>query len=452
MKAGILVLIRGHAPSGIRFIVKPRCFRRSPALRAGAKRKDLRINCLSPVPLPLPLIPMAKRPPQVALLVESSRAYGRGLLTGIAHYARLHGRWSVYHYERSLNDPAPDWLAKWKGHGIIGRLENPQLIRTIQKLNCPVVDLRGLHDLPGIPLVETNDKTVVRMALDHLMERGFTRFAYCGFAGANYSDRRLSFLKQFTSDDRYSLEIYESDDLAHLSDTVATESRGLHYEGAIARWLAKLPKPIGVIACNDVRGQQVLNAAREHNISVPEDLAVIGVDNDEVLCELSDPPLSSVEPNTFRIGYEAATLLDRMMAGYRPEARTLFIEPSGVITRQSTDVLAMADREVAAAVRFIRQHATDDIAVEDVLNQVKLSRSTLERRFCKIIGHSPKAEILRIRLDRAKRLLAETDYSLLIIAQMTGFKHAEYLSVVFKQKFEQTPGQFRTSNKLSPKV
>ena len=392
---------------------------------------------------------MPRRLPQVALLIESSRAYGRGLLHGIAHYARLHGRWSIYHYERSLNDPAPQWLAKWKGQGIIARLENPQLIRTIQKLGCPVVDLRGLHNLPDIPLVETNDKTVVRMALDHLIERGFTRFAYCGFAGANYSDRRLGFLKDFTSDDRYSLEVYESDETARRSDTVATESRGILYEGAIARWLSKLPKPIGVIACNDVRGQQVLNAAREHNISVPEDLAVIGVDNDEVLCELSDPPLSSVEPNTFRIGYEAAALLDRMMQGFKPDCHTLFIEPTSVITRASTDVLAMADREVAIAVRYIRQHATDHISVEDVLDQVPLSRSTLERRFFKIIGRSPKAEILRIRLDRARQLLAETDYALLTIAQMTGFTHAEYLSVVFKQKFNQTPGQFRAASKLN---
>lgn len=395
---------------------------------------------------------MPRRLPQVALLIESSRAYGRGLLHGIAHYARLHGRWSIYHYERSLNDPAPDWLANWRGQGIIARLENPQLIRAIRKLNRPTVDLRGLHNLPGIPLVETNDDAVMQLALNHLTERGFTRFAYCGFAGANYSDRRLGFLRNAVAKTHGSLDVYESDEAARPGDTVATESRGILYEGAIARWLSRLPKPIGVIACNDVRGQQVLNAAREHNISVPEDLAVIGVDNDEVLCELSDPPLSSVEPNTYRIGYEAATILDRMMKGQMPQERTTFIEPAGVITRSSTDVLAMADREVATAVRFIRQHATDHITVEDVLDQIPLSRSTLERRFCKIIGRSPKAEILRIRLDRAKQLLAETDYSLLAIAQMTGFTHAEYLSVVFKQKFKQTPGQFRTGNKPNTKA
>ncbi len=395
---------------------------------------------------------MPNRLPQVALLVESSRAYGRGLLQGVAHYARLHGRWSIYHYERALNDPAPAWLAKWKGQGIIARLENPQLVEAVQKLNRPTIDLRGLHDLPGIPLLETNDKTVMQLALSHLRERGFTRFAYCGFAGTNYSDRRLGFLRQFIADKGESLDVYGSDEVAnggaaHEIDTASTEARGILYEGAIARWLARLPKPIGVIACNDVRGQQVLNAAREHEISVPEDVAVIGVDNDEVLCELSDPPLSSVEPNTYRIGYEAATLLDRMMRGHVPKERTIFIEPSDVVTRQSTDVLALADREVAAAVRFIRQHATDDINVEDVMDQVPLSRSTLERRFSKIIGRSPKAEILRVRLERAKRLLAETDYPLIAIARMTGFKHAEYLSVVFKQKFRQTPGQYRIGNR-----
>jgi LacI family transcriptional regulator len=392
-----------------------------------------------------------RRSPQVALLVESSRAYGRGLLLGVARYARLHGRWSIYHYERTLNDPAPSWLEKWKGQGIIARLENPRLVKAVLESGLPVVDLRGLHNLPDIPLVETNDRSVVRLALDHLIERGFTRIAYCGFENTNYSQRRLRYLQQLIAERGLSLDVYASSQghrpRTGAGDTVAAETQGLLFEGAIARWLAELPKPIGVIACNDIRGQQVLNAAREHRISVPEELAVIGVDNDEVLCELSDPPLSSVEPNTQLIGFEAAALLDRMMKGHRPADGKVFIEPSGVVTRQSTDVLAMADREVAAAVRFIRQHATDDISVEDVLDQVPLSRSTLERRFGKVIGRSPKAEILRVRLERAKRLLAETDYSLLAIAQMTGFKHAEYLSVVFKQKTKQTPGQFRAASR-----
>jgi len=383
-------------------------------------------------------------PPQVALLIESSRAYGRGLLQGIAGYARLHGPWSIYHHERALNDPAPPWLRRWRGHGVIARIENEDLIKVLRKLKRPTVDLRGLHDLPGIPLVETNDRSVMRLALEHLTERGCTRIAYCGFPNANYSERRLRYLRRLVEERKLLLDVFEpKKSRAAAAGTVATETQGLLFEDAIAKWLATLPKPVGVIACNDIRGQQVLNAAREHQIPVPEDVAVIGVDNDEVLCELSDPPLTSVEPDTQRIGYEAAALLDRMMRGQAPPAAKVFVEPGNVVTRQSTDVLAVADREVASAVRFIRQHATAEISVEDVLDQVPLSRSTLERRFMKIIGRSPKAEILRVKLERARRLLAETDYALVAIAGMTGFKHAEYLSVVFKQKFGQTPGAFR---------
>ncbi|MEX2213214.1 MAG: DNA-binding transcriptional regulator [Phycisphaeraceae bacterium] len=381
--------------------------------------------------------------PRIALLIESSRAYGRGLLHGIAQYARVHGHWSIFQQERMLDDPAPRWIERWKGDGIIARLENPELVEVVRRLKIPTIDVRGLFELPDIPLVETDDDKVIRLAIKHLRERGFHHFAFCGFAGANYSERRLRYLRRQLGDLNLPLHIYAQGTATLKTQTVEIETRGTLYDQTIASWLASLPRPIGLIACNDIRGQQVLNAARDAGIAVPEEIAVIGVDNDEVVCDLSDPPLTSVEPDTRRIGYEAAAVLDGLMRGKHPKDHKTFVRPAGVITRQSTDILAIADRDIASAVRFIRQHATEEISVEDVLEQVPMSRSTLERRFSKLIGHSPKTEILRVRLDRVKRLLAETDYSLAAIAGMTGFKHAEYLSTVFKQKMGKTPGQFR---------
>ena len=385
--------------------------------------------------------------PRIALLIESSRAYGRGLLHGIAQYARVHGHWAIYQQERALDDPAPQWIESWRGDGVIARFENPRLISAVRKLKIPAVDVRGLHDLPDIPLVETDDRQIVHLAIDHLRERGFERIAYCGFAGANYSERRLKYLRQQLEKLKLPIHVYPQGTATLRTETVEIETGALLYDEAIAQWLASLPKPIGLLACNDIRGQQVLNAARDAGIAVPEEIAVIGVDNDEVVCDLSDPSLTSVEPDTHRIGYMAATVLDQLMRGQRKGEHKTFVTPTGVVTRQSTDILAIADRDVAAAVRFIRQHATEDISVDDVLEQVPMSRSTLERRFARLIGHTPKAEILRVRLDRVKRLLAETDYSLAAIASMTGFKHAEYLSTVFKQKTGQTPGQFRAEGK-----
>jgi LacI family transcriptional regulator len=166
-----------------------------------------------------------------------------------------------------------------------------------------------------------------------------------------------------------------------------------------------------------------------------------------VLCDLSDPPLSSVMPNAGRIGYEAASLLDRLMGGEKVQATRCLIEPLGVVTRNSTEVLAIEDRQMAAVVRFIREHACEGIDVSDVLRAVPMSRSTLDRRFIKIMGHSPKDEILRVRLNRVRQLLTETDFSQAIIAEKVGFEHAEYLSRIFKRRMGMMPSEFRSRSR-----
>jgi LacI family transcriptional regulator len=206
------------------------------------------------------------------------------------------------------------------------------------------------------------------------------------------------------------------------------------------------------MACNDMRGQQVLNACRECEIAVPDDIAVIGVDNEEVLCDLSNPTLSSVVPDAERVGYEAAALLSQMMAGKKVPARPQLIEPAGVITRGSTEVLAIEDRKIAVAARFIREHACEGIDVSDVLRTVSMSRSALDRQFSKIMGHSPKDEILRVRLNRAKQLLAETDFSQALIAEKICFEHVEYLSRIFKKRIGITPSDFRARSRVQDRA
>jgi LacI family transcriptional regulator len=190
----------------------------------------------------------------------------------------------------------------------------------------------------------------------------------------------------------------------------------------------------------------VLDACRSIGVAPPDDIAVIGVDNDEVLCNLSNPPLSSVAPNAERIGYEAAALLSRMMAGGRISSGEIFVKPSGIVPRRSTEVLAIEDKQMAAATRFIREHACEGIDVSDVLHAVPMSRSTMDRRFIRILGYSPKDEILRVRLNRAKQLLAETDLSLARIAEKVGLEHVEHFSRIFKNRVGMTPSDFRTQS------
>jgi LacI family transcriptional regulator len=211
----------------------------------------------------------------------------------------------------------------------------------------------------------------------------------------------------------------------------------------IAAWIHRLPKPVGVMACNDDRGFQVLDACRRINVSVPEDVAVIGVHNDEILCHLADPKLSSLDVDTHRIGYVAAAVLERMMAGEPPPTESVFLAPRVVVARESTDVLATEDRELAEAIRFIRAHACEGLRLKNLCTITSLTQRTLTRRMKNRLGQSPKEEITRVQLEVAKGLLAETDLSVVVIAERCGFAQPKYFSQVFHDKVGTPPALYR---------
>jgi LacI family transcriptional regulator len=377
------------------------------------------------------------RAPHVALLVETSQVYGRQLLRGITRYLRSHQRWSVFLEQHELGASPPDWLGSWRGDGIITRVTTPRLAELLLRKKIAVVNLNDIYTGLGLPLIESDHHAIGRLAANHLTERGFRHFAFCGFAEHAWSRKRLDGFRETVADAGATCRVYESPwggPKAHPWEQEQKE---------IGAWLQSLPRPVGVLACNDMRGQHVLDACKRVNLSVPEVAAVIGVDDDAVLCELCDPPLSSVVPNPERIGYEAAALLDRLMAGETSQRDEQRIEPVGVTTRQSTDVLAIDDPHVATAVRYIREHACQGATVAEVLKQVPLSRTVLERQFRKYLGRSPQAEIRAVQLKRVRQLLAETDLRLARVAELAGYEHPEYLNVVFKRETGLTPGQYR---------
>jgi LacI family transcriptional regulator len=219
---------------------------------------------------------------------------------------------------------------------------------------------------------------------------------------------------------------------------------------ALARWLTQLPRPVGILACNDDQGLQVLNACRRAGVLVPEDAAVIGIENDPIVCNLATPALTSIDVNPQGVGYEAAALLDRLMQG-RPakDVPTSFFEQCRVVTRQSTDVCAVSDPEVVKAVRFIRAHACEGIRIEDVLAEVCLSRSMLERRFKQVLGRTAKAEILAVQMERARQLLIETDWPLETVAQKCGIGTGKYFSDLFALKVGVRPAAYRRQHRMS---
>ncbi len=377
------------------------------------------------------------------MLIESSRAFGRSTLQGVARYVREHGPWSISFQEHSLCDDIPEWFEHWDGEGIIARMESGAVDRLVQRMEAPTVSLRLVPSAPEMPCVLIDHSATARLAFEHFQERGFHHFAFCGFNGADYSDARRDGFLEHVTQAGFRCHVFGGTPPPGNLNTVKYEEEGLKDGERVAQWIRELPKPIGLMACNDMRGQQVLNACRGIGVAVPDEVAVIGVDNDEVLCDLSDPPLSSVVPNAERIGYEAAAMLAGLMAGKKSRGQRLFVMPEEIVTRRSTEVLAIEDRQIAAAERFIREHACEGIDVSDVVRAVPLSRSTLERRYAAILGYSPKHEILRVRLNRAKQLLVETDFPIATIAEKIGLEHTEYLSVIFKKKVGVTPAEFR---------
>ena len=276
------------------------------------------------------------------------------------------------------------------------------------------------------------------LAVEHFVERGFRHLAYCGDAGFVWSVRRGEHFRQLV--EQAQCRFYEHHSAARYDSAFnpTTETR------RIGKWLRSLPRPVAVMGCYDFKAQQVLDACRQLEIAVPEQVAVLGVDDDRLICELCEPSLSSIIPDTKRTGYEAAALLDRMMSGERVKTeQPLITQPLGVHVRASTDTLAIDDEAIAKALGYIRRHATANIRVIDVLRQVSLSRRSLEHRFKKLVGHTPAEEIQRVRVKRIRELLTETELSIGEIANRTGFEYGEYMAAAFKREVGCTPTEFR---------
>ena len=387
----------------------------------------------------------------VALLVETSRSYGRELLMGIAKYVRIHGSWSIDFQEGDPGEELPEWFARRKWDGIIARVKTPSVARAVSKPGAPVVDLYG--GLPGLAFhcIRSDDALVGQMAAEHLIDHGFRYFAFCGFNGTDWSDSRRDGFARRLAEAGFACQVFENPRLRRAAPKLEYEEHGVRFEQELKRWLKSLPKPMGLMACSDARGRQVLTCCRDLKVAVPDEVAVIGVDKDEVFCELSDIPLSSVILNAPQIGYEAAALLDRLMAGARPVDRLILVKPRGVAARLSTDVLAIEDTQVVKSLRLIRDRACEGLDVGALLKAVPVSRSVLERRFARIVGHAPKEEILRVRLQRVCQLLADSDIKVTEVAFKAGFENSEYMYRFFKKRLGMTPVEFRDLARLSGK-
>lgn len=385
----------------------------------------------------------AMRRRHVVLLVETSNAYARGLLVGVHRYVVQSRTWSLYLAEHSRQETDFSWMEGWRGDGVLARIETAGAAQLVEQLALPTVDLSAGRLLPDLPGVETDDRAIAHAAIQHFVERGLRHLAFCGDARFAWSESRRRFF------------VTRARDLGiepHLIDIRTSAMRAVE-RTMLADWLRELPKPVGVLSCYDIAGQAVLEACHMADIPVPDAVAVLGVDNDEMIANLTSPPLSSVEPNVVRTGFLAASMLDRMMAGQEVEPGLRLIPPLRVVARQSSDILAVDDPDVATALRLIRDNADRDLQVTDVLRAVGLSRRSLDYRFVAAVGRTVSAEITRVRMARVAELLTTTQWTLQRVAERLGFPHAEYMGVAFKRVTGLSPGAYRRemSNALTPR-
>lgn len=372
---------------------------------------------------------------KVALLMETSNEYARGIIKGIYGYIKEHGNWDVFLGEYSRGEPNPEWILSWKGDGIIARVENKSMAELVTKCNLPTIDLSAANLIHGIPWVETDDQSIAALATKHLTECGFTNFGFAG-TGFNWSKWRRGHFEENLNQKGFQCHTFSSANYLKLN--------WLEQQEKIQNWLKSLPKPIGIFAGYDLMGRQIIDSCNQLGYMIPEEVAVIGVDNDPLICELCSPPLSSIIPDTYKTGYVAASLLESVIAKKDISELAYRIKPLGVRKRRSTDTVAVDDPHISKALHYIFNNANSGtFNINDMLSVVPMSRRVFEKRFTDLIGRTPYKEMQRIRVNRIKELLKETDLSLFDIAYRSGFEHVSYMSYLFKRETGITPAVYR---------
>lgn len=370
---------------------------------------------------------------KVILLLDLARSIDRELARGIARFSRLHTHWAFYSNPLLPNLPLPT-LENWDADGIIANSPTDQATKILKRLGKPVVT-RGKF-VEGCSRIVSDSVAIARMAASHFIEKGFQKFAYCGYESVLWSERREAEFGSAIFEHGYTVSSYKAK--GQLSPDAEMK--------LLAEWLSTLERPTALFVCNDDRARDIIRAAKIAEVKIPEDIALLGVDNDEHICELSDPPLSSIQINSELVGYKAAELLNNMISGLEVGEKEIVVRPNYVVTRQSSDTLAIDDIEVAKAIGFIKKHSKRVVQVDDVVDSTSLSRRVLEKRFRTILNRSILEEIRGMQAQKISELLTETNMSINQIAIQFGYSSSKHIARFFREIVGVTPSEFRKIN------
>lgn len=364
-------------------------------------------------------------------------AYEHGIARGIVRYAKAARGWDLYGYGWMFRPL--DALEVWRGDGIIARVESREDAAGLAALKVPIVDVAGAYRWPSFHLVANDDEATGRKAAAYLRSCGFRRFAFCGVTGTGWSRGRGKGFAEAVRPFCPEVPVFEE---------LLAWWESLEESGRLRSWISRLERPVGVFACNDTSGLKLAEMCRSLAVPVPDSVAILGVDNEDILCEMASPSLSSVELDCETIGFRAAALLDGLLAGPRaagPRARKriIFVPPKEIVERESTQVFSCGDPIVEQAVRSIRLRAAQGATAAAILAELPASRRSAEIRFRKATGRSIREEILRVRLARARTLLHGTNLTVAAVAAECGFASAQRFHEAFRKTEGVSPGAFK---------
>jgi LacI family transcriptional regulator len=390
---------------------------------------------------------------QVLLVIESARAYGRGIIEGVSRYIQEQRRWTIHYEEQGILTTVPAWLKEWNGDGIICRTGLSPLGLYLRKLNVPIVELLG-DGQHFVSEVQSDAVVAGTMAAEHFIERGLRYFAYYSYGNTWWGRARGDSFSEALS--RKGFECFTLFSQSGEKAEAFPEWKPF-YEKPLLRWLLKLPKPVGIWCAADTVAQRVHAAAMKSGLVIPDEIALLGIDNDEHLCNVLTPTLSSIDPNSVVVGYNAAKLLDtKMTSGHSKEHAKkkplldnlpIKITPQCLVMRQSTDVIAADDPQIVAIARYIREHALNGLLVAEVAREFHLSKRTLERRYKKLFGKTVDQEITLLRIDQAKFLLRTTVMPVADVGEQTGFDRSYFIKA-FHRIVGVSPSVYRNTNRV----
>ncbi len=388
--------------------------------------------------------------PRVTILVGMTNTYGRDVLTGIGNYSKIYGPWNVQlDYEFSRWE-LPPWLKNWRGDGIISRIASPKIRDFSHKTSIPVIDLNERTFALQLPYVFIDQAAVGRLAAEHLLQRGFTHFAYIGQRGILWSDERCRSFRAAVADFADSFNEFEGTPFRDSDADTKSVYRNSVWESEterIRRWVLSLPKPTGVMACNSFRGLQFLEICRSVGVAVPEAVAVVSGDDEPAVCELTSPSLSAVQLDGETVGYRAAEMLDRMMRGENVPETSVLVPPKSLVSRSSTSGAAIEDGTLGKALEYIRENARFNISPEDVAEHAGVSLRKIQILFKEKFHRTLHAQIVAVRLEAVARLLRESDLNAEEIAHRCGYNYVQQMSNAFLSQYGMRPGAFRQLHK-----